>query len=200
MKIVRTGQLFHGADDFLHVVAPQRAGAHLVRIDPGARAKQAKQQRLARHFQGEDADDLLVVDRRIFGDVHGESGLAHRRARGEDDQVGLLQAARHFVEIGVVRGESGDALATLQQGIDRPEGFLDDFRYAQKAASNALFRELEDGGFRIVENVFGCFGLLGGACNRGVGGVDQSAQQCLVANDLDVVLDAGPVGNAVEQR
>ncbi len=59
--------------------------------------------------------------------------------------------------------------------------------------------ELHDGGFGIVEHFFGGVALVGGAGNGGVGGVDQSAQQSLVAHDLDVVLDAGPVGYAIHQ-
>ena len=117
----------------------------------------------------------------------------------DDDQVGALQAAGHLVEIGVVRGQSGDALAALQQGINRSERFLDDFLHAHEAAADALFGELQDGGFDVVENFFGGIALIGGAGNGGIGGVDQSAHQRLVANNLDVVLDAGPVGNAIHQ-
>ena len=43
-------------------------------------------------------------------------------------------------------------------------------------------------------------GLFSRARDRGIGGMDQAAQQRLVADDLDVVLDARPVGNAIEQR
>ena len=49
------------------------------------------------------------------------------------------------------------------------------------------------------EDIFGGIALLGGARDGGVGGVHQPAQQRLVAHNLDVVLDAGPVGYAVEQ-
>ena len=95
--------------------------------------------------------------------------------------------------------KSGDALAALQQGVDRSERFLDDFLHAHETATDALFRKLEDGGFDVVENFLGGVALVGGAGNRGIGGVDQSAQQRLVANNLDVVLNAGPVGYAIHQ-
>ena len=80
-----------------------------------------------------------------------------------------------------------------------PKRFLDDFLHAHEAAADALFRELENGGFDVVKNFFGGITLIGGAGNGGIGGVDQSAQQRLVANNLDVVLDAGPVRDAVHQ-
>src|SRR6185503_5876982 len=117
----------------------------------------------------------------------------------DDDQVGALQPAGHFVEIGVVRGQPGDALAALQQGIDRSERFLDDLLHAHEAAPDALFGELHDGGFGIVENFLGGIALIGGAGNGGIGNVDQPTHQRLVAHNPDVMLDAGPVGYAVHQ-
>ncbi len=68
-----------------------------------------------------------------------------------------------------------------------------------KAAPNALFRKLHDGSFGIVEDFFGGIALVGSAGNGGVGDVNQSPQQRLVAHDLDVMLDARPVRNAVQQ-
>ena len=48
-------------------------------------------------FSWNRCEALLGGD--VEGDVGGERGLAHRRASGEDDQVGGLQAAHHVVEI-----------------------------------------------------------------------------------------------------
>ena len=55
------------------------------------------------------------------------------------------------------------------------------------------------GRFGVAENFFRRVTLIGGARNRGIGGVNQSAQQRLVAHDLDVVLNARTVGNAIHQ-
>ena len=107
--------------------------------------------------------------------------------------------AGHFVQIGVVGGQAGDALAALQQRIDRSERLLDDLLHAHEAAADALLGELQDGGFGVVENFFGGIALVGGAGDGGIGGVNQSAQQRFVADNLDVVLDAGPVGDAIDQ-
>ena len=128
-----------------------------------------------------------------------KGGLPHGRPGRDDDEIGALQAAGHLVQIGVVRGQSGNALAALQQRIDRSERFLDDFLYAHETAANTFFRELEDGGFGVVKNFLGGVTLIGGAGNGGIGSMDQSAQQSLVANNLDVVLNARPVGDAVHQ-
>ena len=110
-----------------------------MRVHSCSGTQQTKQQRLAGHFQRKHADDFLIVNCGIFGDVHGERGLPRRGARGNDHQVGALQAAGHFVQIGVVSGKPCNTLAALQQRIDRAEGFLDDLLHAHKSAANALF-------------------------------------------------------------
>ncbi len=58
---------------------------------------------------------------------------------------------------------------------------------------------MEDCGFRIAQHFLGGIGLICCARDRGIGGVNQSPQQGLVADDLDVMLDARPVGYAVQK-
>jgi hypothetical protein len=74
-----------------------------------------------RHFQREEADDAavdrlmrsielsfeLIGARDIEGDVRCESGLAHARSPGDDDEVGFLQTTHLFVEIEQARGDAG---------------------------------------------------------------------------------------------
>src|SRR5207247_1915605 len=104
-----------------------------------------------------------------------------------------------LVEIGVVRLEPRNPTPALQQGINRAEGVFNDLLHTHEAAANALLGKLEDLRFGVVENVFGKIALLGGAGNGCCGGVNQAAQQRLVTDNLDVVLNAGTIGNAVEQ-
>src|SRR2546429_8947994 len=68
---------------------------------------------LARHFQREDPDCLLIENGGVLRDVHRECSFTHRGAGGDDDQVGTLQSAGDLVEIGIVGCESRDPLATL---------------------------------------------------------------------------------------
>ena len=95
--------------------------------------------------------------------------------------------------------QAGDALAALQQGVHRAERFLDDFLHIHETAPNALFGKLKDGGFGFAQDLFRGIALVGGARNRRIGGMHQSAQQRLVADNLNVVLNARPVGHAIEQ-
>ena len=48
----------------------------------------------------------------------------------------------------------GDALAALQERVNRAERLTDDLLHAHEAASNALFRELEDLRFGVVQDFF----------------------------------------------
>ena len=98
-----------------------------------------------------------------------------------------------------MRGQAGDALATLQQSIHRAERFFDDLLHAHEAAADPLFGKLEDCSFSVIQDFFSGIALIRGARNGGVGGVNQPAQQRLVADDLYVVLDARTVRNAVDQ-
>ena len=56
---------------------------------------------------------------------------------------------------------------------------------------------MENGGFGVIEDLLGGIGLFGGARDGGVSGVDESAQERLVADNLDIVLNAWPVRNAI---
>ena len=59
--------------------------------------------------------------RDVVGDVGGERGLAHAGAAGDDDQVGLLQAAHLGVEIlepGREAGELAVALVGVRRHVD----------------------------------------------------------------------------------
>src|SRR5215469_9700087 len=92
-----------------------------------------------------------------------------------------------------------DPPTTLQKCINAAQ-FFNDLRYAGETAPNALFGKLKDGGFGIVKDFLCRVGLLGGTGNGGIGSVDQSPQQGLITNYLDVVLDTGSVGRPIDQR
>ena len=171
-----------------------------VRVHLRVRGQHAHEQRFLRHFQREDADHFAVEDGGVLGDVHGQRGFAHRGTRGDDDQVGGLKAAGHLVELGVVGGEAGDLLAAGVEFVERAEGVLDDRRDVDEALAEAVLGELEDALLGAVDDLFGFVGVVDGFGDGVLRDVDEAAQQRLVAHDADVVLDGGPVGNAVDER
>ena len=100
------GQLAGRAGQLGKVALGQKALAHIAQVDPRARAQHAQDQRFGRHFQAEYADGQALLDRHVLGDVHRQRGLAHRRARGDDDHLAAVQPAGHFVEIHESRCQS----------------------------------------------------------------------------------------------
>ena len=80
------------------------------------------------------ATTLLIFDGAVLRDVDGPGGLAHGGAGGNDDEFGVLEAARHLVELDVVGGEAGDFPALLVERVDGAEGAGDDFGDVGEAA------------------------------------------------------------------
>ena len=90
-----------------------------------------------------------------------ESGLAHRRAAREDDQVRAVQTAKHAVEIFEIGGEAGNVGVALVSGsgvFDRCGERLGEGREA--TARGAALRERKQRAFRFFDNVAGVVILL----------------------------------------
>ena len=102
-------------------------------------------QLLGRHFEREEADDRAVLGDGLAGriaagaiglggveaDIGRERGLAHRRAAGEDHQVGRVQAAQQLVEIEEAGGDTGGLAAALDSRLGGHD------RVGQRAAEGA---------------------------------------------------------------
>ncbi len=130
------------------VLSGEKAGAHFVGVDAGLRAQHAVQQGFLGHFQRKDGDAFAAQDSGVLGDVDGEGGFAHRGTGGDDDQVGLLQAAGHVVEIGVVSLKAGDASAALKELVEiAAKGLHGDGLDIGELLSAALLGDVEDAGF-----------------------------------------------------
>ena len=76
---------------------------------------------------------MSVVDADVLRDVQDEAGLAHRRARGDEHEVGRLQARRHLVEIDEAGGHAGDQPLVLLQLLDRREAALHEIAQRHEA-------------------------------------------------------------------
>src|ERR1700722_1969213 len=98
-----------------------------------------------------------------------------------------------------MRCQPGNALAALQQSINRTERTLHYLLYAHKAPANSLFGELKKRSFDVAKYLLGWVRLLGGAGNCGIRSVNNSSQHCLVPDDADIVLNAGAIGDANHQ-
>ena len=82
----------------------------------------------------------LLVHGGVLGNVDGKRRFAHGGARGDDDQLALLQAAGHVVELGEVGGQAGDLAALLVEVVDGAEGVLDDLVERLQGRGRCPFR------------------------------------------------------------
>ncbi len=194
--------------------------AELVARHAGRVGQHTQGQLLGAHFQrveGHDAaaDGLLgavrlglpgVLRGHVEGDVGGQRRLAHRRAAGQHDQVGGVQAADLGVQVDQVAGQARHA-AVAAVGLG---GHLD--RAAQGVAeadeTGAGRAALGQG----VELLFGRLDLVAGRqldvvlADAAVGGggdlaadADQVAAQGQVEDRAGVVADIGGGRGAVDQ-
>ena len=169
-------------------------------VDLRLGGEQAQEQRLLRHFQAEDADRVLRLQRHVLGDVQHEARLAHRRPRRDDDQVAALEAARHRVEIDEAGGDAGDQLLLFEEQLDLGEALLDQVAHRHETGLEPVVGHREDRAFGLVENEVR---LLVRAVRVGqdlVRRVDQIPQRRLFLDDPRVVLDVGGPWHAVGQR
>ena len=171
------------------VFAAQEAGLQLALVHPGLRGQHAAQQRLLAHFQAEDGHDGLVLIGRVLRDVDGQRGFAHGGTGGDDDQLALLQAAGHAVELGEIGGQAGDFAALLVEIVDGAEGVLDDLVERLEALREALLADLQQLRLGGVEDIEGGLALVGGAGDGRRADAHELAQQALVLDDADVLFD-----------
>src|SRR5712675_2666159 len=192
-----------GAEGFSHaapVFAGEMAGAEFVGVDLGYGGDEALEERLLGHFEAEDGDGLAAADADVFGEVEGERGFSLRGARGEDQQLGGLQAGGQLVQLDIAGGDAGDAFAFAEDFFEALEIVADDVLDGDEAGADAVFGELEDGRFGVVEDGVGAVFALEGALLNIVGGVDEIAEDGFFFDDARVVLDVGDAGHAIGER
>src|SRR5258707_15746160 len=75
-----------------------------------------------------------------------------RRPRGENQQLGGLQAGSEFVQLHVPRRYSGDALPFLEDSFQALEIVADDVLNRKQPHPNAVFRQCENRRLRAIQN------------------------------------------------
>jgi hypothetical protein len=98
----------------------------------------------------------------VLDEVHGEGGLAHGRAPGDDDEVGFLQPGGEAVEIHVAGAQPGDIAAAVAQLLDALDGLRQEGTDIPRPAGlRPLLADLHDQALGLVDE-------LGGAAPLGI--------------------------------
>ena len=182
------------------VLLAEVAAAEAVRVDARFGREHAQEELLLRHFQAEHADGLAGVDRGIERDVEHEARLPHRRPRGDDDEVGFLEARRHLVELDEAARDAGDEPALRLQLLDHLVALVDHVADADEPGPQPVLGDLEDRPLGLVEQIVGVlFGVVR-AAEDFRRRLDQPAERRLLLDDLCVVLDVARSRHAVGER
>ena len=105
-----------------------------------------------------------------------------------------------LIQLDVAGGNAGDAFAFFEDFFEALEIVADDVLDGDEAGFDAVFGELEDGRFGVVEDHVGAVFAFEGALLDVVRGVDEIAQHRFFFDDAGVVLDVGNFGHAIGKR
>ena len=132
-------------------------------------------------------------------EVEDESSLAHCRACGNDDEVGLLEPARHGIEGRKPRGETRDPPLCLCEFAHTIHGIKDHILDGDKRTCRLSARNRKDLALGIIELLGDVLArLIGRPCNLRAR-VNKGAQNCLFLYDLGVVCEVCRARHAVRQ-
>ena len=181
--LVRQAPLAHGLHGHVRLAAEHAVG-----------------QLLARHLQGEEGHGLARDHGRVLRDVEHEGGLAHRRARADEDELAAVEARGQPVQLRKARGHALDAalveVGLLDVGIGRHQRGLD----VHQRVRGALHGDVVDLLFGVVQDLRD--GLFLRVALRGdrVAGADHAPQHALFLHNARIGLRVGRRGHGPRQR
>ena len=163
-------------------------------VHPGSRAEQTLDELLGAHFQTEDGDWDIFIDRDMFCDVHRKGRLSHGGSRRDDNHFARVHAAGHVVEDLESGGNSGHLTLVLVKFFDGVDGVVHVLFDVREFSAHAVLSHAEDLLLDIVDQHFHfTLFLIASGCGTGACR-DHAAQEMLFPHDVDVVLGIGGSG------
>ena len=135
----------------------------------------------------------------VLHHVQSERRFSLRRPRGQNEQLGRLQAGGELIQFRVAGGNASDAFAFLEDFFQALKIVANDVLDGNQAGADAVFGQSEDRGFRAVENGVGAVFAFKGALLDLVRSVNQVAQHGFFFDDARVMLDVRDAGHAIGQ-
>ena len=198
----RFGEAGHGLGDAHEVHLVEEAGPQALAVDVPDRAEQPQDQLFLAHLQAEDPDALAgrVADRRELGDVEREARLAHRRPRGDHDEVGRLEAGGQRVEVRESGPDAADLAAVRMQVVEPVERLVEERPERAEARRNAALGHREELRFRAVDRLLDLRPVLVPDPGDLAGSRDQVAQDSLALDDPGVLAGEDGSGRLLGER
>ena len=126
-------------------------------------------------------------EHRVLGDVRDQRRLSHRRARGDDDQVARLKAARQLVEVLEARRRAGQRRLRRRQPVELVGLLVEDLGDRAELLLAIVVRHLEHRALGPLDQIARRRLARQHARLDLVGGGQQRAQLRVVAHDLPVL-------------
>ena len=198
-KHLALGEFRRGLDQIRHIVLPDEAVADFLEIHPGMGAQETLHELLGAHFQAVDADRFSSLDRYMLGDIHCQSGLSHRRARGDDDHLARMHSVRHHVDSLEAGGQPGQRAPILEQLLNTIERFHREVLHLGNRDSEAIISDGQNLLLNLIEQQLDVALLF--VCARTIfrARFDHGAQEVLFAKDFPIVGGVARRGNECEQ-
>ena len=144
-----------------------------------------------RHFEREEGDRLLVVDRHVARHGEREGRLTHRGAGGDDDQIRRLPAHRHAVERHEARRHAVEGALVLGVLLDLRQRARQHVGCRLHGTFHVSFGHLEDLLLGEADQVRHVGRFVVGTALNFRGRADQFALHVLLRHDFGVELDVG---------
>jgi len=187
-------QLSEGRSEAVPIARIEPARAQLLRVDPADRSEEAKGKLRGAHFHREEEHGKLELEADVLGHVEREARLAHARAARDDDEVAVLQARGHLVEVDEPGGLAGDRRRIAMQLVQAVHHVGEDVRHLREAFGGAPpgLADLEDARLGLVEELARLAPLR---AVRAVGDrradLGELAHDGALADDLGIAADIG---------
>ncbi len=119
-------------------------------------------------------------------------GFAHARPSRDDDQVALVEAVGHAVEVGEAGGDADERAA--RSLLEILHCSVEDAAERHEAAGDGFLAETEDRLLGLAERLVGLEAAVERRAGDVAAGLDEPAAQRALLDDLDVGVDAAEVG------
>ena len=137
----------------------------------------------------------MEVGGNVLGHREGEGGLTHGRAPGDDDEVGVLPAAGHVVELVVARGDAGESVGVGGCSLDDLQRLIDDGVDLGVVLLHVALGEFEERAFGLLHEFLDIDSLVEGLGLDDARERDELSGQRLLGDNLSVILDVGRRGD-----
>lgn len=147
------------------------------------------------HFEREEGHRNFLVDGDVFGHTQGKRRLTHGGTGGEDDEVGVLPAARDAVELGELAGNAAESVAASGRLLEHVVSLVDDGVDLGVIVFQVLLRDFEELAFGFLHEFVDVLHVVEGFFLNLAGVGDEFAGQMLLRDDTGVVLDVSGRGD-----